>query len=246
MSNNSDMIKSLETKLTFFGLDKAVEYIEQHSRDISSNAIETMNTILSDDYVNKYNNSYNNMLSKSGLKCKRGILSEISTGNGRRYNDNALEQIKDLSFIESKKNVCVFGESGAGKSYLVASIAEELSKRLIRNKYTDYISLMDTLTELRKESKAKYEKKIEFFAKIPVLILDDFLADEVTPDEVTVMFTLIKRREIYEKPTIVATQYDPEEWVELMTGVKKKIKGEADSIRRRLVDSAYLITIEKL
>lgn len=245
MSNNSDNIKSLEAKLTFFGLDKAVDYVKQHSRDITSDTIGVMNTMLSEDYVTKYNNSYNNMLSKSGLKCRRGTLSEITTGDGRRYNDNALEQIKDLSFITSKKNVCVFGESGAGKSYLVASIAEELSKRLVRNKYTDYISLMDTLTELRKESKTKYEKKIEFFAKIPVLILDDFLADEVTPDEVTVMFTLIKRREIYETSTIVATQYDPEEWVELMTGVRKKIKGEADSIRRRLVDNAYLITIEK-
>lgn len=243
---NSNTITSLIARLSFFGLEKATEYVEQHKRDISSEVLETMNTILAEDYVTKYNNSYNNMLSKSGLKCKRGILSEITTGNGRKYNDNALEQVKELSFINSKKNVCVFGESGAGKSYLVASIAEELSKRLIRNKYTDYIALMDMLTELRKESKAKYEKKIEYIAKIPVLMLDDFLADEVTPDEVTVMFTLIKRREIYENPTIVATQYDPEEWVELMTGIRKKIKGEADSIRRRLVDNAYLITIEKL
>lgn len=243
---NSNTITSLIARLSFFGLEKAAEYVEQHKRDISSEALETMNTILAEDYVTKYNNSYNNMLSKSGLKCKRGILSEITTGNGRKYNDNALEQVKELSFINSRKNVCVFGESGAGKSYLVASIAEELSKRLIRNKYTDYIALMDMLTELRKESKAKYEKKIEYIAKIPVLMLDDFLADEVTPDEVSVMFTLIKRREIYENPTIVATQYDPEEWVELMTGIRKKIKGEADSIRRRLVDNAYLITIEKL
>lgn len=243
---NSDTNKSLENKLAFFGLDKAVEYFKRHAGDISPDVIVTMNAMLSEDYVTKYNNSYNNMLSKSGLKCKRGILSDITTGDSRRYNDNALEQVKNLSFINSKKNVCVFGESGAGKSYLVASIAEELSKRLIRNKYTDYVTLMDMLTELRKESKAKYEKKIEFFAKIPVLILDDFLADEVTPDEVTVMFTLIKRREIYENSTIVATQYDPEEWVELMTGIRKKIKGEADSIRRRLVDNAYLITIEKL
>ncbi len=223
---NSNTITSLKERLSFFGLEKAAEYVEQHNRDISSEALETMNTILAEDYVTKYNNSYNNMLSKSGLKCKRGILSEITTGNGRKYNDNALEQVKELSFINSKKNVCVFGESGAGKSYLVASIAEELSKRLIRNKYTDYIALMDMLTELRKESKTKYEKKIEYIAKIPVLMLDDFLADEVTPDEVTVMFTLIKRREIYENPTIVATQYDPEEWVELMTGIRKKIKGD--------------------
>lgn len=244
MSKNT--IKSLKDKLSFFGLDKAMEYIEQHNKDLSAGMIETIDGMLSEDYVTRYNSSYNSMLSKSGLKCRRGILSEIKTGDGRRYNDNALEQVKDLCFIESRKNVCVFGESGAGKSYLVASIAEELCRRLIRNKYTDYISLMDMLTELRKESKAKYEKKIEFFSRIPVLILDDFLADEVTPDEVTVMFTLIKRRETYENPTIVATQYDPEEWVELMTGIRKKIKGEADSIRRRLVDSAYLITIDKL
>ena len=243
---NNDTIKSLEAKLTFFGLDKAVDYVEQHNRDISSDAMGAMNAMLAEDYVTKYNNSYNNMLSKSGLKCKRGILSEIATGDSRRYNDNALEQIKNLSFIDSRKNVCVFGESGAGKTYLIASIAEELSKQLIRNKYSDYICLMDVLTELRKESKAKYEKKIEYFSKIPVLILDDFLADEVTPDEVTVMASLIKRREIYENPTIVATQYDPEEWVELMTGVRKRTKGDADSIRRRLVDNAYLITIEKL
>ena len=59
MSNNSDNIKSLEAKLTFFGLDKAVDYVKQHSRDITSDTIGVMNTMLSEDYVTKYNNSYN-------------------------------------------------------------------------------------------------------------------------------------------------------------------------------------------
>ncbi len=244
MSNNNNF-EELENRLDFLGLDKAVEYIEQHRNDIPSDVIQLIHMMLAEDYVTKYNRLYGLLINTSGLRCKRGILSDIKTGDGRKYNDNALEQVKELSFLESRKNVCVFGESGAGKSYLIASVSEELCKRGIRNRFVDYIKLMDMMTQLRHTDKVKYNKKLESLAKIPVLLIDDFLSDDAFPDDVTVMFCLVKLRETYQNPTIVATQYDPQEWVELMTGTKKTRKGEADSIRRRLVDNAYLITIAK-
>ena len=74
--------------------------------------------------------------------------------------------------------------------------------------------------------------------------IDDFLSEDGTPDVVSVLFQLVRQRDEKHMPTMVGTQYDPQEWGQLLCGTAMR-QGEADSIRRRLVDNAYLVTISK-
>ena len=53
------------------------------------------------------------------------------------------------------------------------------------------------------------------------------------------LIELIKGRQEHRVSTMIGCQYSPEEWPELMVETKKQ--GEADSIRRRLVNNAYII-----
>lgn len=55
---------------------------------------------------------------------------------------------------------------------------------------------------------------------------------------------MLKAREQRKLPTMIGSQYSPDEWVQLMTGKRNK-QGEADSIRRRLIDNGYVINIQK-
>lgn len=59
-----------------------------------------------------------------------------------------------------------------------------------------------------------------------------------------ILFKMLKAREQRKLPTMIGSQYSPDEWVQLMTGKRNK-QGEADSIRRRLIDNGYVINIQK-
>lgn len=188
------------------------------------------------------NKNYMTLMKRGHLTGRDGDIKNVYTHDGRVYNDNVLEQVKNLAFMNSGKNVCVFGETNAGKSYMLVAVGQELCRNNIKCFYADYLALKDELIALKKKDLDKYYKKLWHYERIPVLIIDDFLAEDMTPDEIVVMFQLIKNRDEQRRPTFIGTQYDPAEWSELTLG-KRKRKGEIDSIRRRLVNNAYLITI---
>ena len=87
-----------------------------------------------------------------------------------------------------------------------------------------------------------YQEKIPKYSSIPVLIIDDFLSEDGTLEVVSVLFQLVNQRDEKHLPTLIGSQYDPSEWGQLLCGAQLR-KGEADSIRRRLTGSAYIVEI---
>ena len=78
-----------------------------------------------------------------------------------------------------------------------------------------------------------------------VLLIDDFLSGIPFIDGTAVFFfQLLKEREKAGNPTIIGTQYDPQEWPKMLSG-GNSTQGDADAIRRRLVYKAYLVVISK-
>ena len=71
---------------------------------------------------------------------------------------------------------------------------------------------------------------------------DSFGSEDGTPEVVSVLFQLVKQRDEKHLPTLIGSQYDPSEWSQLFCGAQLR-KGEADSIRRRLTGSAYIVKI---
>ena len=88
-----------------------------------------------------------------------GDVNQLYTHDGRIYNDNIVRQVKELTFLTNRRNVCVFGQSGAGKTYMLASLGYEICTKGIKCLYIDYVRLVDTLTMLRGEDIQKYYKK---------------------------------------------------------------------------------------
>ena len=79
---------------------------------------------------------------------------------------------------------------------------------------------------------------------IPHTAIDDFLSGIPSIDNAAVFFQLLKEREKAGNPTIIWTQYDPQEWSKMLSGGSAN-QGDADAVRRRLVDKVYLVIISK-
>ena len=89
----------------------------------------------------------------------------------------------------------------------------------------------------------KYYKQLNYYIRIPLLIIDDFLVDSTGNSRTSMLFQLIKGQQEKGCSMMIGCQYSPDEWPELMVETKKK--GEANSIRRRLVNNAFIVQIEK-
>ena len=75
--------------------------------------------VLTPQYVEAMNKRYETNLKFSKLINKSARIENLKTGNGRKYNDEVVQQILTFRFAASGLNVGVYGKTGAGKSYFI-------------------------------------------------------------------------------------------------------------------------------
>lgn len=147
--------------------------------------------------------------------------------------------IRDLAtckFIEEKANVLIAGPCGTGKSH----IAEALGQCAIRK---DFDALFITLTQLLGQLHAaratgSYEKKLQYFATVDCLTIDDFGLKPMKSPQDEDFHDLISER--YErKSTILTSNLDYPEWGDAFPN---RLLGAATLDRLR--HGAYRLTLE--
>lgn len=235
----------LVEELDYLGMDAMACKLERMLDEPSTfqmPPLAVLEAVVDEGFISKKEKTAQRLLKSGRLAGRMGDIDSLHSKNGRLYNEPVLEQVKALAFISNGKNVCVFGASNAGKSFLLSAIGREACLRGSRCLYTDYMMLMDELVTLRVSDVEAYKKKLRKYSSIPILIIDDFLSEDGTPEVVSVLFQLVKQRDEKHLPTLIGSQYDPGEWGQLLCGAQLR-KGEADSIRRRLTGSAYIVEI---
>lgn len=237
----------LVEKLRHIGMDVMATRLETMLDDphtFQMPPLSVLEAVVDDEFHSRMDRTTTRLLKSGRLAGRMGDIDSLHSQDGRVYNEPMLEQVKALAFIRNGRNVCVFGQSDSGKSFLLTAIGRQACAMGTRCLYMDYMTLMDELSILRRDDAEAYAKKLRKYVSMPLLIIDDFLSEDGTPDVVSVLFQLVKQRDERHMTTMIATQYDPQEWSQLLCGTALR-QGEADSIRRRLVDNAYLVTIIK-
>lgn len=117
---------------------------------------------------------------------------------------------------EKLKGLYLHGPFGVGKSYLMGAIARELSER---NVPSLMVYVPDFIREM-KDSLAdhSHSAKLEVLKEVPVLILDDIGAENLTPwvrDEI--IGVILNHRVNNHLPTLFTSNYSLEELEEHMS-----------------------------
>lgn len=210
-------------------------------------SLSFLNDIVTTAYVQFSNRRYERNVRLGRLLGRCGDIRDLYTHDGRVYNtDNALKQVISLSFIRNGVNVSVFGSTAAGKSYVLTSVGLEACRQGYRVLYIDFLDLLDDLEKRRLRSIDEYSKRVRYYVRMPLLIIDDFLtcSDMGRYTQFTNLFDLMKKRSACGNSTMIATQYAPNEWPKIVSG-ESHLSGEIDAIRRRLIDKAIVISIDK-
>ena len=144
MSNSK--IQDILDILDYLGLDETRKRLTElyKSPEFSSyNSLQLLREILSVQYISDKNSSFEKSVKLSKVRNISASLENIKTGNGRKYDENVIEQISSFDFVDKAYNVGIYGVSGAGKTYLMSALCIEACREGFDCRFIDYGEMMD-------------------------------------------------------------------------------------------------------
>ena len=224
-------------KLREMGMAEMVEALDLQDADRTVDAMpfgERVRMMVDYAYEAKYASSVKRLLQRAKLRFPDAEMGEMIY-DGRGIDGVLIREAGTCQFMESAANVIIEGCTGTGKSYLACCLAKQACRK---RRSARYVRLPDLLMErdelaATERSNAKILKK---YARYEILVLDEWLTEDVNDVDISFLFELIERR-YAAKSTVLCTQYTPAEWHGRLGGV------QADALVDRLVHGAVRIDL---
>ncbi|MCR5593447.1 MAG: ATP-binding protein [Saccharofermentans sp.] len=188
----------------------AIEYQDQDPATVSLPFEERFQRVVDYLYQEKYNSKIQRLIKSAKFRFPQADLHSIYY-EGRTLNREAINEISTAQFIRNRQSIVFQGYTGSGKTFLACAIGKEVCRQQVR---TRYIRLPDLLMEYgdAKVIAGQEKKIIAKYAKIPLLILDEWLMADISADELHFLFELTERRSDTTS-TIFCTQYSKKDWI---------------------------------
>lgn len=133
---------------------------------------------------------------------------------GRHLDKNLLNELFTCQYIDSHQSIILQGPTGSRKTFLNCVFGKQACLRQTKNRY---IRFPDLLMEYGDASLIQGQQKriISKYAKIPLLIIDEWLVSDISDNELYFLFELMERRSD-STSTIFCTQYRKDDWIKRM------------------------------
>ncbi|MCK9455653.1 ATP-binding protein [Sulfurimonas sp.] len=244
MAKNSHDIEQMLEELDLGEMSSRLDELIRSPEGMDLTPLQLLREVVSVQHLKYSNEQFKRNLKLSRLVRQDALLENLKSGPHRVYNDNLVSQLRTLEFIADRKNVTVIGESNVGKTYFLRAFCVEACRHNYRTRFIDYIELMDELLIKRRKDLSAYNRRLKYYSRIQVLIIDDFAIERYDSEATIILYSLIKNREIQGRTTMVSTQYSPADWNVSLSG-DSNTGAQADGIRSRLIENGYLVFIEK-
>jgi DNA replication protein DnaC len=163
-------------------------------------------------------------LEELDLSAKRGL--------DRRY----ILELAQSEWVGRHLNLLVLGPTGAGKTYLACTLGAAACAQGFSVRYERTSRLLHALH--LSQADGSYAKLLASLARVPLLILDDWLRDPLTPTQARDLLEILDDR--YGRSAIlIATQIPVADWHSHLPDPTL-----ADSILDRLVHNAYRLQLK--
>ena len=227
----------LENKMRMIKLSGMVETLDMRLSQAQKEGLaftQFLEMLLEDEVQHRANK-------KLASRIIRAHFEEEKSLEGFDFNFNPklpaqyIRELATCQFIERKESVILCGPVGVGKTHL----SQALGHQACRAGYNVlYIKAGRLLTELGGgRADDSWEKRLQYYLKPNLLILDDFAMKEFTKTQAEDLYELIDRR-YHSSSLIVTANRVPKDWYPLFPNPVI-----AESALDRLVSCAHVITL---
>jgi len=152
------------------------------------------------------------LLKMSGIRRPKLFEDFDWTFNPKIPRDKLMEYIQ-TEFLRKPSNLVLVGAAGVGKTHLATALCHQA---VLQGHLTVFITLFDFTAKLAR-AKSPYSL-IDYYAKAPVLCLDELGYVVPTKEQADALFQIIsKRTEV--RTTIVTTNLIPSQWGKIFDSV---------------------------
>jgi DNA replication protein DnaC len=180
----------------------------------------------------------NRRLSRRVREARLGVraaIEDVACEPGRGIDKAQLRQLASCQWVKAHQNAILLGPTGIGKSYLASALAEAACRKGFRALFTRVPRLTEELAVAR--ASGAYGATLARFAKVDVLVLDDFLLAPMKDSERRDLLEVLEDR--YDRSsTIITSQLPTKTWHEALGDPTI-----ADAICDRLVHNAHVIAL---
>jgi hypothetical protein len=210
-------------KLREMSMEDMITALDLQDRDLAYTALpfdDRIKLLVDYAYQEKYNDKVKRLQKQARFRMPSADLNDIY------YQDRGLDKSLLLEL-----GTCQFIRTGSGKSYLACCLGKRACRQGIRTRYIrlpDLLMLRDEATSGRQGA----GKLLTKFSHYSLLVLDEWLFEDLSESELHFLFELVERRHD-ETSTVFCTQYKLENWHSRLGGGIL-----ADSIMDRIVHNA--------
>ena len=179
--------------------------------------VSLLEQVIDPEYQSKTSQRFQNRLKRAHLAGEPQSLEQCKDSAERTYLPPDINStLSSLDFVRDGLNVCILGPSDSGKSYLAKALGIQACLNY-RAMYHHCEEFLETMVALKQADYKKYQKKVRFYLKLDLLILDDFLLHTITDErEIKVLFEVMEKRSELSRCTIVCSQREPNSWASMI------------------------------
>ena len=181
----------------------------------------------------------NNRLQRR-LKAARlplpATIEDLDLSPSRGIDRRLVLQLAQGEWISRHLNILVLGPTGVGKTFLASALAHSACRHNFTVRYLRTSRLLHQTTLAHADG--SYPKLLDTFARVQLLVLDDWLRDPLTRTQSQDLLEILDDR-YGRSSTLVATQVPVAEW-----HVRIPDPTIGDAILDRLIHNAYRLNLK--
>jgi DNA replication protein DnaC len=166
----------------------------------------------------------------------KATIEDLDLSAARGLDRAFILELAQGEWIGHHLNILVLGPTGAGKSYLACALGEAACRQGLSVRYHRTSRLLHEI--MLSHADGSFPKLLNTLARVPLLILDDWLRDTLTASQSRDLLEIVDDR-YGRASTLVATQVPVEDW-----HARFPDPTLADAILDRLVHNAYRLELK--
>jgi DNA replication protein DnaC len=163
-------------------------------------------------------------------------IEDLDLSPARGLDRRLILQLAQGEWIRQHLNILVLGPTGVGKTFLACALAHAACRHNFNVRYQRTSRLLHQTALAHADG--SYPKLLDAFARVQLLVLDDWLRDPLTRAQSQDLLEILDDR-YGRSATLVATQVPVAEW-----HARFPDPTIADAILDRLVHNAYRLTLK--
>jgi len=176
------------------------------------------------------------MINGAHFKPEKACIENLRWDPKRGFDKKDIIPLTQRTWFDKTEHVILTGPAGAGKSYLAEALGLQACRFGLQTRKIRFTMLFEEIQSAK--GTGSYLKYLKKLSKYKVLILDDFLMNSITQQNLSDLMDIVEERE-QTGNFIITTQYPPNKW-----HLKMPDPTIADALCDRLINRAVRISMK--